>query len=137
MQAVDGPSSADLEVPGPIGRDLTEKEAVDEPSNIDLAVAGPSGHIEKGCEYEVFFYEQNYESDDALGSSTFSRNRYVCRSLQLYSKFSLLSPDDEMVDSTPPEVCNLANEATKQLLPEKSKQKYDLAYDNFMAWKER
>ena len=38
------------------------------------------------------------------------------------------------IQCTPPEVVEAANDAVLNLLPEKSKQKYEFAYDRFTKW---
>lgn len=47
-----------------------------------------------------------------------------------------ISDSEDSVKCTPPEITEAANEATLQLLPAKSKERYENAYKKFMCWYE-
>ena len=43
--------------------------------------------------------------------------------------------DEELFQTTPPEIAEIAKNATSNLLPEKFKEKYEIAYENFKSYK--
>lgn len=45
------------------------------------------------------------------------------------------SESDDVMMTTPPDIKNAAQEVLQNLLPEKSRQKYDKTYNDFMLWK--
>lgn len=52
------------------------------------------------------------------------------------SKMSISSDDDEIfLQSTPPDIVANAENAINNLLPSKSREKYEAVYQTFMDWK--
>ena len=49
----------------------------------------------------------------------------------------MISDDENEFQSTPPEIRAAAHTASLELLPEKSRKNYTLAYNNFMDWREK
>lgn len=48
---------------------------------------------------------------------------------------SFSTEDEQLVDLTPPEILNAAQNANESLIPPKSREKYLAAYDSFLHWK--